>query len=199
MPWATSRVGRTVNQTFDLNNDGRVGWLERGLGAVGVGTGLGLGYYGARAMQAGAGNFQMPSAVRNAGQYVEQGLNRLGSMFNRAPAAPAMPGYNYRGNEVDSGPNPYVRPPDVPIQPAGDYTPGGSTRRSGWANSGNRRTGGAFATPVGPGATSAERRTNMITGGYNGVGGLLSMGSGRAALGQSSLSMRNPTVQNQAR
>ena len=186
MPWATSvgnffrGVGRTVRDTFDTNGDGRVGWGEAGLGALSLGTGYNAAGYGQRSIEA---------ARRNFGG---------GALRQAAPAA-GPPGYNYRGNEVDSGPNPYVRPPDVPIQPAGDYTPGGSTRRSGWANSGSRRTGGAFATPVGPGATSAERRSNMITGGYNGVGGLLSMGAGRAALGQSSLSMRNPTVQNQAR
>lgn len=188
MPWANSwlgrtarAIGRTARDTFDRDGDGRISGREIGAGALAIGTGWGAGEYGQRSIDA---------AQRNFG----------GSAWGQGPsAAPSPPGYNYRGNEVDSGPNPYVRPPDVPIQPAGDYTPGGSTRRSGWANSGNRRTGGAFATPVGPGATSAERRTNMITGGYNGVGGLLSMGAGRAALGQSSLSMRNPTVQNQAR
>lgn len=193
MPWATSRVGRTVNQTFDVNNDGRVGWFERGLGAVGIGTGLGLGYYGPRALQAGARNFQMPAAVQNPGQYVERGLQRIGSLFSRGESTT---GSGYTRDAIEAG------PPTEPIGRDG-LTDSQRTvplaRRGGWANSGNRRTGGAFATPVGPGATSAERRTNMITGGYNGVGGLLSMGAGRAALGQSSLSMRNPTVQNQAR
>lgn len=186
MPWANTvgnffrGVGRTVRDTFDRDGDGRISGREIGAGALAVGTGWGVGEYGQRSIDAVQRNFS-------------------GSAWGQAAPAAGPPGYNYRGNEVDSGPNPYVRPPDVPIQPAGDYTPGGSTRRSGWANSGSRRTGGAFATPVGPGATSAERRSNMITGGYNGVGGLLSMGAGRAALGQSSLSMRNPTVQNQAR
>ena len=197
MPWATSRVGRTVNQTFDVNNDGRVGWFERGLGAVGIGTGLGLGYYGPRALQAGARNFQMPDAVQNPGQYVERGLNRLSTMFNRTPGEGAD-GLTDSQRQV-----PFPQRASQRVGSDGltdsERTVPSPVRRGGWANSGNRRTGGAFATPVGPGATSAERRSNMITGGYNGVGGLLSMGAGRAALGQSSLSMRNPTVQNQAR
>jgi hypothetical protein len=197
MPWATSRVGRffsnvgrTARDTADRNNDGQATWGEWGMmagSALGqLATGMDFGGYGQRSIEAARNNFG-----------------------RQAAPAPGPPGYNYRGNEVDSGPNPYVRPPDVPIQPAGDYTPGGAPeptqRRRGWATGANTRTaggtrrGGAYMSPnfVHPSSNVAAERSAMVTGGYD-QGGLLGMGN-RAVLGQSSLSIRNPTASNQVR
>lgn len=187
MPWATSRtrqffvnVGRTARDTFDRNGDGRLSGGEIGLGALSLATGWDAVGYGQRSIDAARNNF--------------------GDGGMRAPTSftqPTTSQYNYRGNEVESVPREYVRPPDVPIQPAGDYTPRNTETSSGGSSSGsgNRpRAGGAYVSwAVGPNANSAARRSNLITGGYD-QGGALGM-SNRSLLRQSSGDVRRSLVQ----